>query len=202
MFRLLAGLAIIFSLLVSTAEANKKPLWETRKMGVLVNVDQPKKPGTVNPALSEIASWLAQKPVTVRCLTADEAANDSTVVIYGAQAYVPLDFGKPASYTVVAPPVCDVLDKLLLGDVYSERGGVMAWSVMVITHESGHLRGSLFPEWWDEGNVNCWAVRRATSVAQLKFNIQPNQVQFFRSLVRYIYSLQPKGYRPSACNIP
>lgn len=148
--------------------------------------------------LNEVASWLAQRPVTVRCLTKWESDRDFIISGLGAAAYV--DFapdGGPEDYTVVAWPWCDVL---IHPKAYGPKRFAIA--VLIITHESGHLRGATFPTWDDEASVNCWAARRAGAVAELHFGLPPQARPWFDALIWRIYSGQPPEYRFSACKRP
>lgn len=150
---------------------------------------------TSPPSLNAVASWLAQREVTVRCLTKYESERDFVISGFGAAAYV--DFapdGGPADFTVVGWPWCDVL-------IHPERYGPkrFAIAVLILVHESGHLRGSNFPQWDDEALVNCWAARRAGAVAQLRFGLSTEARPWFEALIWRIYSAQPEAYRFSAC---
>jgi len=151
--------------------------------------------------LDDVASWLAGRPVTVRCFTAYESSKDPTISFWGASAYVEIEVDpetkqpiRPKDFTVVAHPICD--------DIWASSGVPtkdFAWAVLVIVHESGHLRGAQFPLWYDEGLVNCWALRRSVAVAQLKFGLLPENVPLFRKLVYKEFLSQPDHYNISGC---
>lgn len=156
-----------------------------------------------HPSLNEVASWLAGKPVKVRCLDAFESSRDVLISFWGASAYVEFEtdgFGHrlgPKDYTVVAHPICD--------DLLSHEGPPTqeyVWAVFVIVHESGHLRGKSFPLWFDEGSVNCWALRRSAAVAQIKFGLDPLEVPEFNRIIWRIYLGQPDEYNRSECKLP
>ena len=157
--------------------------------------------------LNEVASWLAGKDVTVHCLGPGEAKLDSIISVWGAAAYVEIrvdPFGQdyPADYTVVAPPYCEALmDMALDGDLDRHSFETFVWSVMIITHESGHLRGKAFPGWKSESEVNCWALRRSAAVAQLEFGLNPNLVPQFKAELWKFFTHQPKAYRKSSCTM-
>lgn len=145
--------------------------------------------------LSAVASWLAQRPVTVRCLTAWESERDFVIAVAGAAAYVEFAAdGGPEDFTVVAWPWCDVLQR---PEAYGPKR--FATAVLILVHESGHMRGRNFPQWDDEAAVNCWAARRAGAVAELHFGLVPAARPWFDALVWRIYAGQPDVYRFSAC---
>lgn len=156
------------------------------------------------PYLNAVASWLSQKPVTVRCYNARESAQDNYIGFWGASAYVLVDeiIGRPYNYTVVAWPICEDLRSFRAGNAGITTASV--WSVLVIVHESGHMRGGGFPFWALEDRVNVWAIKRAYAVAVLKFGLADNIfAKFaFNRVVLDIYLGQPSGYRMPECEHP
>lgn len=156
------------------------------------------------PYLNAVASWLSQKPVEVRCYTAKESRQDLYIHFWGASAYVLIDemIARPYPYAVFAWPICEDLRSFRAGNAGITEDSV--WSVLVIVHESGHMRGSSFPFWVLEDRVNVWAIHRAYAVAVLKFGLADNIfAKFaFNRVVLDIYMGQPAGYRMADCEHP
>lgn len=147
--------------------------------------------------LDKVASWLSHRPVKVYCLTPAAAANNK-IIQSGAAAYVVInDWGEPQNWTIVAPPACHDAELLLEQPWIGQEDSV--WAILVITHESGHMRGGSFPQWDDEGIVNCWAIRRVAAVAQLEFALPPEMAADFSYEAKVIMRHQPRAYRPSGC---
>lgn len=118
--------------------------------------------------LDEIASWLAMRPVEVQCLTEAETEADETIQ-WGASAYVEGYFTDdavwhPHSSTVFAYGICEDLMALLEGRATDVEFSDLVWSLLVITHESGHLRGARWSG--SEARTQCWAMRHLRYVAQ------------------------------------
>ena len=152
------------------------------------------------PTLDATASWLAQRPVEVRCLSKWESEHDPIISFWGAEAYVfDTEDGRPENYTIVAYPWCKVLRALRVGRAEAWSSWHIVVAVLVITHESGHMRGSSFPAWEDEALVNCWATRRAAAVAVLRFGIPETAMPAFNNILAGIYRQQPSEYRLPGC---
>lgn len=118
--------------------------------------------------LDEIATKLAMRPVEYRCLSYQESLADSMIQFWGAAAYVEWDFTEnengewkwgPKDYAVASFDSCQPLLQYLQGKVVAPSR--LAWAVLVLTHESGHLRGME-----DEAWTECWAIRHVRYVAQ------------------------------------
>lgn len=181
MYRLAALLACLCLLVPSTAVAYKN-----------------------YPYLNAVASWLSQKPVTVRCYSAQESADDYFIGFWGASAYVLIDEAiiRPYNYTVFAWPICEDLRSFRAGNAGIDEATV--WAILVITHESGHMRGTNFPYWALEDRVNVWAIHRAYAVAVLKFGLADNIFSrfAFNRVVLDLYMRQPFNYRTRECQHP
>lgn len=153
------------------------------------------------PELDATASWLAQRPVEVRCLTQDEADVDPAIAYHGASAYVDVTADdRPSDYAVFAPGLCEKLAALTDG---SWRGrytlSSLGWAVLVITHEAGHLRGW---GWWrNEAKTNCWALRHIRYTA-LRLGASDDLAYGIRSWAVWWYRHQPPHYRLSGCGVP
>lgn len=154
-----------------------------------------------HPGLDATASWLAQRPVAVHCLTAAEAEADIAIQLFGAAAYVETTSdSRPANHTVFDHGLCE---KLLAFQDGSWRGryslSAIAWAVFVLTHESGHLRGWA---WWkSEARTNCWALRHVRYTA-LRLGVSDDLSYGIRSWAVYWYRGQPPEYRLAGCRIP
>lgn len=110
-----------------------------------------------DPSLNGIASKLSGRKAHIRCLTRKEARRDF-YISFGAAAYVPFiqAAGKPIrakSYMVMAPWVCKALIALERRDLTGWNAYDVAFAVLVITHESGHIANH-FAEW----DAECWAL--------------------------------------------
>lgn len=145
-------------------------------------------------ALNDVETWLAQRPAKVRCLTKRESENDLAITL-GAEAYVNVAAlgGGPENVTTVAYPWC----KVALERDYADPDFLIA--VFILTHEAGHLRGGHFPLWYDEAQVNCWALRRTVAVAVIKFGMPTAMMDAARAFLNTIYAHQPSAYHWKDC---
>ncbi len=114
---------------------------------------------TDNTTLDETASWLAGRPVTVHCLSRAEEAADGTMAI--AYGYVWFNGTMPDDHMTVGHDICGPLLRWLKDGVHNTVEWRLALAVMVLTHESGHLRGMR-----DEAVTQCWAIRHVYYVAR------------------------------------
>lgn len=123
---------------------------------------------TRHATLDDTASWLALRPVSVHCQSAAESAADPVVVYWGASGYVDVERNRqgkehPANHTVFAHGICEALVALMSGNAGDHGVGALAWAVLVLAHESGHLRGHA---WWrDEAKTQRWALRHFVATA-------------------------------------
>ena len=100
---------------------------------------------------SEVASEIAEKPVSVGC---DEARDyvgyvqhaDGIAVVGGDRTYL-------------TPEICFALYRLALEG--EERGSVTGRAIAVLAHESWHLRGER-----DESTVECYGLQSGVTVGQ------------------------------------
>lgn len=175
--RILALVTVLLALLAGTARAS-----------------------TTYPELDAVASWLAMRPVEVRCLTQEESDADANIVIWGAAAYVNVIDGRPADYTVFSYGLCEKLLSVLSNSwKYRYTLSSLGWAVLVIAHESGHLRGH---EWWlSESLTNCWALRHVRYTA-LRFGASEDLALGIRSWAAWWYLRQPPEYQLEGCKLP
>lgn len=150
--------------------------------------------------VDQTASWLAQRKVSVYCLTEAEAEADPIIGVYGATAYVPgwrdeAGDWHPFDYTVVDYGICETLVSL---SAYSVEDA--AWALLVLTHEAGHLRGHRWSA--DEAKTECWAIRHVGYVAH-HFGVLDADRR--RAIVRAavaIHEQLPPVYQMRACKVP
>ncbi len=151
--------------------------------------------------MAEVASWLAMRPVYAKCLNRWEAARDFTIVFQDAAAYV--EYG--TDFMVVAPPICEWFAALARGELYDYGVSDVqaAWSVLVLTHESGHLR-----DWnkatlnsMDEASTERWAMRHVYAVFS-RLGLTHDRSIALLSIVAEIHRSMPDEYRAGDCRWP
>lgn len=155
---------------------------------------------TTYPELDAVASWLALRPVEVRCLTQEESDADMNIAIWGAAAYVDVIDGRPSDYAVFSYGLCEKLLSIIDGSWrYRYTLSSLGWAVLVIAHESGHLRGH---DWWlSESRTNCWALRHVRYTA-LRLGVSDDLALGIRSWALWWYLHQPPEYQLEGCNLP
>lgn len=122
------------------------------------------------PGLDQIASTLSGRPVSIRCVPEEEQANDANFAIYGAEAYVEgredargrwipgrVAMFRDLHCTILVRAMARDFDGLLLNDI--------AWAILALTHESGHLRGARWAG--DEAKTQCWAMHHYRAALNL-----------------------------------
>lgn len=113
-------------------------------------------------SINNVATWLAQREVTVSCLTKKETEEDAIIQVWGAEAYVAAHYDalgrrRPANVAVFKFGHCEALLALIRGDAAGYTVYDLALAGLILTHEAGHLRGHT---WWsDEAKTECWAIR-------------------------------------------
>lgn len=155
-------------------------------------------PATHYPQLDAFASRIAHRPVTVRCPTPEEEAEDSTFLL--AWAYVPWD-GGPEDYAVVQGFICD--ETLALAEGKPSPSGDewrQALAILVLTHESYHL-------WKRGGNsseavTECRAIKRfPRAVVELGGTPQLANSLLAEALWIHQYGFA-EGYALKGCKLP
>ena len=135
----------------------------------------------------EATAWLAQREAYVHCSTVEETENDAVLQV--ALAYVE----KGKNYTVYRYGICETIDH-----PENYLPPEVALAVLVMTHESGHLR-----DWsWSEGRTERWALRHFVVATQITLQYTEFQA---RSLLRYAvaeHNALPEDYRPPGCSAP
>ena len=157
------------------------------------------------PGLNGIASKLAGRKVTIHCLTPQESAADP-IILWGASAYVegisdPVT-GRwvPFNYAVFAYGQCETLTAIAAGDLSGRDFDSAVWAVMVITHESGHLKGKSWS--YDEAKTQCWALRHMKSTLWQLGVRDPAVVSFYTAWALDIQKEMPPEYQPAQCRYP
>lgn len=153
------------------------------------------------PEINTVASWLAQRPVTVRCLNEREADSDPAIV-FGAAAYVPgvedtRGRWRPDDYAVFSPGLCEAILSLYGGQPVPFRS--LAWAVLVLAHESGHLRGHRWAA--DESLTERWALRHYRYVA-LRLGMTQEQARRALAIAIRHHRALPDEYLDSRCRSP
>lgn len=155
-------------------------------------------------ALDGIASWLAMRPVEIRCLTKEESEQDSYIAAYGAAAYVLGEEDErgwhPVNYAVFSYGHCEPLLAYLSGDASAWTLDDVAWAILVLTHESGHLRGHRWSA--SEAQTQCWAMRHYRYVAQRLGVTDPAILSLMVRRALYWHSRMPTEYQLRGCALP
>jgi len=151
--------------------------------------------------LNAIASWLAGRPVRVKCLDAQESRSDKVIAL-GASAYVAGRVDRrgrwwPSRVTVFKDGICQRLWNALEGDASRWSARSLAWAVLVLTHESGHLRAA--PWSGSEAETECWAVQHVQAVGR-RLGIEA--LELLQSLVNEQHRMLPGAYQQPGCIVP
>jgi hypothetical protein len=151
---------------------------------------------TTYPKVNEVASKIAMRPVEVRCPAT--VAWKTDFFAQGAWGYVFLG----DDHTTLSPLLCERLWGVINHD-YSE-GALWTYglAVLVLTHESYHLRNS----GWNasEAKVECAAIRHVRYVAQF-LGATPEEANMIRwGALYYHWKLAAKApaYHLTSCKVP
>ena len=142
------------------------------------------------------------RPVTVRCLTQQESDED-WVILYGAAAYVEGTFNAkgrwvPFDYSVFMYGICETIEAYQLGEPVLLKE--FAWAVLVLTHESGHLRGWKWAS--DEARTECWAIRHTRYVAQHLGMTDPAALSAVMTEALRLHNEMGWNYHLAGCKLP
>ena len=148
------------------------------------------------------------RPVYAKCLNAWESSKDFVVAGEQAAAYVEGFYEQdgrwhPDDHMNVAHPICRWFVALARGDARGLDMRDVAFSVLVVTHESGHLRG------WDkrtlvsdsEASTQRWALRHVYAVAKRIGLSNAAAVLVLRYAVQSHMRL-PAAYHAADCQRP
>jgi len=153
------------------------------------------------PQVDQIASWLAMRKVEIHCLDKAEAYEDP-VIASGAEAYVvgwvdERGNWHPYNYAVLNEGYCELLlevnyDPMLRGKI--------ALAILILTHESGHLRGHKWSAFEDK--TQCWTMRHFGYVAQKLGYTDPEILLSLKQYAIYWHLRLPSNYHLESCVLP
>ncbi len=154
--------------------------------------------------INQVASWLAQREVRVLCLTDKESRKDPRIT-WGAEAYVPGNRDprgnwSPGSITVFRYGHCENILALQSGNAEVRPVEDIVTSVLILTHESGHLRGHRWSR--DEAKVECWAIRHVGAVFARLGVTDPTARQFLVGEAVLIHKQLDPSYQLEGCVLP
>lgn len=157
------------------------------------------------PGLNGVASMLAGRKVAMRCMESQEENMTDFTIGMGAAAYVEgRNVGSrwvPSSYAVVAYPWCGYLvDWMSRQDARGKKWEDVVWAVLVITHESGHLKGARWAG--DEAKTQCWAMQHLPAAARM-LGFTEDQLPFVVWQANKIHrEWMPDEYQLPGCRLP
>lgn len=151
---------------------------------------------TTYPKIDAVASWLAMRKVEVRCLNTSESTSD-IYISSGAEAYVEGIYDKngvwrPRNYAVFKNGLCEEL-------LQPRRVSELAWAILVLTHESGHLRGWSWSA--NEAKTQCWAMRHFRYTAN-RLGYSTEGTNLLLAYALYWHKNMPAVYRGISCELP
>lgn len=157
------------------------------------------------PGLNGIASRLAGGKVKIICHTPKEQEHNIIFSFYGAEAYVKY---KVIGGIKVSEPVAhfrDVHCKNLIAGMRGDLSGIefhgFVWSVLAITHESGHMRNG--PVSFSEARTQCWAMQHYQSTLNMLGIRDPAfRDEVTRHLLWIHLNELPPAYQLPTCDLP
>ena len=122
------------------------------------------------PGINGVTSRLAGKKVVVQCAAPEDQANDANFAVYGVEGYVegwldPSGRWHPKPVAYFRDVHCNNLVAGIAGDLSGLTVHDFAWSLLVLVHESGHLRGAKWSG--DEAKTQCWAMQHARAALNM-----------------------------------
>lgn len=153
--------------------------------------------------LDVVASELAGRESYVHCLTKTESEMDFIIAFYGATAYVKYaPNGKDLeNQTYFTHGVCEGLMALKRGDVREYKVEELAWYVLVITHESGHMKNLKWSH--SEALTQCWAMKQFSQVAANHFGVvDPDVNRLLTAFAVKIHKSLDSSYQLKGCDLP
>lgn len=158
------------------------------------------------PGINGVASRLAGKKVTVECATPDDQANDANFAIYGVEGYVegwvdPTGRWHPYPVAYFKDVHCQNLVAALAGDLSGIDIHDLAWSLLVVVHESGHLRGAKWSG--DEAKTECWAMQHARAALNMLGFRELIQWKLILAQLLHIHNFElDTAYQEPGCRLP
>lgn len=157
------------------------------------------------PGLNGIASTLAGRKVEIRCYTKAEQAEIQYFNEYKAQGYVEW---KTLGGKKWAVPVahfraghCKRLQRLAAGNLEGVVWHEMAWSLMVLMHETGHMVGKKWS--FSEPRTQCWAMKQYERTLAMFGYTDPDFLRAMWHSLTYIHLYEiPIFYQLQTCKLP
>lgn len=159
-------------------------------------------------SITEVVRWLSMRDdVYAKCLTKRDVESDP-IILTGASAYVSGTYDthgrwRPNNHTVIAPPLCHDFLALQRGRAEGRNAHDLAFAVLVVTHESGHLRdwdrASLDSE--SESSTERWALRHFYAVAR-RIGLTHDAAIFLLGYAVKVHRLLPPSYKAGNCKWP
>ena len=148
------------------------------------------------PSLNRIASKLAGRKVTIRCLTKQETLIDP-IFLDGTEAYVEV----PNPYAVFKYGHCENLLALLAGDASGITLNQLTWSILVLIHESGHMRNVSWAR--SEPLIQCWAMQHfRAGLKMLGVHLPIAQSLIIWEAIEIHNNGLALGYKKPGCKLP
>lgn len=158
------------------------------------------------PGLNGIASTLAGRKVSIHCLSKREAKQDVVISGWGASGYVNgindpwTGAWFPDNYATFAPGVCEALRGIAAGNASKYTVDDVVWATIVITHESGHLKGAKWSA--NEAKTQCWAMKHLASTwNMLGITKDPAMREFLWGWAIAVHRALPAQYLDSPCTL-
>jgi hypothetical protein len=155
-------------------------------------------------ALAEIASSIAERPVSINCPGALERLTE--VSPHDGSVAFSAD-GRPADHADLSGATCSHLadfdERAARGELDCLAGSTRcsrdieqtAVAVNVLTHESYHLAGHL-----SEAAVQCYALQRNAEAARMLGATAEQASAVARFVYEHVYPALPQEYRSSECH--
>ena len=136
--------------------------------------------------LGEIASFVAERPVQVRCEDYSIGTPDEPGGV------VQFNAGTPADYARIRPDVCTALLKFTRAPEAATLKSAIALDV--VAHESFHLHG-----FKTEAVAECYAMQEVPRVARALGASEVEAPELARAVYVFNYPHMPPRYRSSGC---
>lgn len=156
------------------------------------------------PGLNGIASQLSGRKVSIHCLSKQEGRKDPVIGSWGASGYVNgISFGGdwfPDNYATFAPGICEALRAIAANRAERFSLDQIVWATIVITHESGHLKGAKWSA--NEAKTQCWAMKHLASTwNMLGITKDPAMREFLWAWALAQHRALPAQYLDSPCTL-
>ena len=142
------------------------------------------------PELAPAASYVAQRPITVMCETAQREWRR-----YTRRGTLAFFNPRTPNRVYLSPYICTQLLRIVRGNEVEEFDYVL--SIHALVHEGIHALGVR-----DEGETDCRALTLGADVAQRFFGLLPEEVPFFQQLAQEIHDTAPPPYNVACAATP